>query len=89
MQHGFNSGHDVVLEKNFNIHEVIIQTLFPITEKKTSCSQGKMSSQEHCLKLKRWQGPPDINKAEQKAVWNCVFVCLFNVFSQSLFIWFV
>ena len=37
----------MVLEKNFNIHEVIIQTLFPITEKQTSCSQRKTSFHKH------------------------------------------
>ena len=30
-----------------------------------SCSQRKIRSAEHCLKLERWQGPPHKNKVTQ------------------------
>ena len=36
--------------------------IYHITEQ-TSCSRREIRSPEHCLKIERWQGPPDINKA--------------------------
>ena len=34
---------------------------FSITEY-TSCPQRKVSTPEHCLKIEKWQGPPNVNK---------------------------
>ena len=44
----------------YNINEVIIRTHFL-----SRCSQRKISSPEHSLKLERWQGPPNVNKVKQ------------------------
>ena len=37
----------------------------------TSCSQGKIRSPDHCLKLEKWQGPPHINTVKQHENESC------------------
>ena len=54
----------------YSIIEVITQTH---TDKETRCSQREIRSPEHCLKLKRWLGPPNINKVKQ---YEIVLSCL-------------
>ena len=39
--------------------------------------RGKIRSPEHCLKLERWQGPPHINKAEQREMLLSFMVSFF------------
>ena len=47
---------------------------FSVTEQ-TVCSQGKIRSPEHLLKLERWQGPPH---KQSQTEWK--FCCLFTQF---------
>ena len=48
-----------------------------------SCSQSKIRSQEHCLKLEVWQGPPHVNKVKQYETLLSFKVSLFIQFIQS------
>ena len=49
---------------------------------KTSCSQVKIRSPEHCLKLERWQGLQHINKVkEYETVLFLEVSLLFSLFS--------
>ena len=66
---------------------------FSISEQ-TSCSQRKIRSAEHSLKLERWQGPPHVHRVKQYTL-CCPLrsVCVFSLFSheskETLFIKFV
>ena len=47
----------------------------------THTTQREMGSSEHCSKLKKWQGPPHLNKVKPLRS-----LCLFGVFpSEGLF----
>ena len=44
---------------------------------------NKLLSQEHCVKLERWQGPPHISKVKQYAIVLSFKLILFIQFIQS------
>ena len=62
--------------------------------KQKGCSQRKIRSPEHCLELKRWQGPPHINKVNSMklcSLWKsvCLSSFIFNHENkESLFVQF-